>query len=404
MDRYDDGDALLPEALDRAREVGATDVEARLLYTAGTIRFGRGAFDEALPFHEHALRVAEASGDLEGQALAHHGLCETYYFFGPLETGLEHGIRADEMLRALGQRSMVAHNAYMVAWLLGSLGRWGEAVDTVDASIATSSEIGNRREEAFALYDRAELSLSAGRLADARADAERGEGVFRELEATRGAYIGLAVQNDVAAEAWAAEAWALEGMSRRAEEALRLADEIGSRFMRAPILAFVGWARLSEGDRAEAERCFAEARALDDAFTHVAWSGRIEVLAREWSMDAAALADVAERIERLVLPTNAFWGGWGTYARALSALLEGRHQEALAQASSALDLAESSSERRLRRRAHRVAWRSLDGLGRAHEGERHRAEAIAIVEEEAAAAGELRDAFLARSDVSELLA
>jgi len=399
MDRYDEGDALLPEALDRAREVGATDVEVRLLYTAGTIRFGRGAFDEALPLHEHALRVAEATDDLEGQALAHHGLCETSFFHGPFEGGLEHGVRADEMLRALGQRSMVAHNAYMVAWLLGFQGRWDEAVRTVDASIATSSEIGNRREEAFALYDRAELWLSAGRLDEARTDAEHGEAVFRELDAARGTYIGLVVQNDVAAEAWA-----LDGMSERAEEALRLVDELDSRFMRPPILAFVGWSRLHTGDLDEAERCFAEARALDDAFLHVAWSGRVEVLAREWSMDAAGLADVAVRIERLVLPANAFWGAWGPYARALSALLEGRHERALAAAADALDLARASSERRLRWRAHRVAWRALGALGRSSEGEGHRAEARAIVEAVASAAGAHRASFLARPDVSELLA
>jgi class 3 adenylate cyclase/tetratricopeptide (TPR) repeat protein len=399
LDRYDEGDELLPLALDRAREVGAADLEARLLYTAGTIRFGRGAFDEALPFHEHALRVAESSGDLEGQALAHHGLCETYFFFGPLGEGLRHGLRADELLRALGQRSMVAHNAYMVAWLLGFEGRWDEAVETVNGSIATSGEIGNRREEAFALFDRAELFLSAGRLADAFADAQRGTEVFRELGVVRGTYVGLHVSTEVLAEAWG-----LDGMAGWADEALRLADDLGSRFMRPPLLAYAGWARLAAGDRAAAERCFAEARAQNDAFLQVAWSCRTEVLAHEWSGDAPGLADAAVRIERLVLPSNAFFGAWGPYARALADLLEGRHEEALAASTRALELAGSVSERRLAWRARRVAWRALDALGRLEEGELHRAEAAAMVDAEASAAGSLREAFVARPDVAELLA
>jgi hypothetical protein len=54
------------------------------LYTAGTIRFGRGEFHDALPLHGQALEIAQASGDLEGQALAHHGLCETYFFIWPI--------------------------------------------------------------------------------------------------------------------------------------------------------------------------------------------------------------------------------------------------------------------------------------------------------------------------------
>jgi tetratricopeptide (TPR) repeat protein len=398
MDRYDEGDELLPSALDRARQVGAADLEVRLLYTAGTIRFGRGAFDEAMPFHEHALRIAEASGDLVGQALAHHGLCETYFFSGPLETGLEHGLRADEMLRELGQRSMVAHNAYMVAWLLGFLGRWDEAFRTVNGSIATSSEIGNRREEAFALFDRAELLLSAGRPAEAWADAERGAEVFRDLGAARGHYIGLTVMNDIAAEVHA-----LDGMSVRADEALRLADEIGSRFMVPSLLAYAGWARLAAGDREEAERYFSKARGPDDAFLDVAWSSQVEVLAREWSSDAVALGDLAARIDELVITSNAFWGAWGTFAGALSALLQDRHEEALDAAIAVLDLAAPMAERRLLWRAHRVAWRALERLGRASEGEPHRAEAVGLVEAEAAAAGALRETFLARPDVAELL-
>src|SRR4249920_965396 len=164
LDRYEEGRALLPEALERARAVGLGDVEARLLYTAGTIRFGRGEFGDALDLHGQALAIARRGGDVEGQALAHHGLCESYFFAGPLGDGLEHGLLADAQFRELGQRSMVAHNGYMVAWLLGFVGRPEEAMARANASIETSHEIGNVREEGFGMFDRAELHLSAGRL------------------------------------------------------------------------------------------------------------------------------------------------------------------------------------------------------------------------------------------------
>src|SRR4029453_1577130 len=62
LDRYDEGGAPLPEALERARAVGLGDVEARLLYTAGTMRFGRGEFGEALDMHGQALSTPPRGG------------------------------------------------------------------------------------------------------------------------------------------------------------------------------------------------------------------------------------------------------------------------------------------------------------------------------------------------------
>jgi class 3 adenylate cyclase/tetratricopeptide (TPR) repeat protein len=398
VDRYDEGQALLPEALERARAAGLADVEARLLYTAGTIRFGRGEFAASLPMHERALQVAAESGDLEGQALAHHGLCESLFFTWPIETALVHGETADRMLRELGQRSMVAHNAYMVSWALGHLGRWDEAMATVNASIQTSHEIGNRREEAFALYNRAELFLSAGRLEEAWRDGDRGRSLFREIGTPRGEIVGCGALNDVAAEAGA-----MDRLAETAAAALALSDELGSSFQRGNVLAYAGWAALLSGDREEAERRFAGARANFGAL-EVAWVGAIEVTAREWAADPAGLRSVASRIRELVLPRSAFWGAWGVYGTALADLLDGDEEASLAGALTALDLATRTSEHRLRWRSSRVAWKALQGLGRTEEAEPYRARAMDLVRSAAEASGELRESFLARPEVAELLA
>jgi tetratricopeptide (TPR) repeat protein len=396
LDRYDEGQELLPLALERARAVGLADVEARLLYTAGTFRFGRGEFEDALPLHERALSLAEASGDLEGQALAHHGLCETYFFVWPLESALEHGRTADRMLRELGQRSMVAHNAYMVGWALGMLGRWGEALATVEGSIETSREIGNRRDEAFALFDRSHLLLAAGRLDEAWGEAERGRDLFRELGLPRGEMVALGVMNDVAAEAWD-----LDRLAENARVALELSDGLGSAFNRENVLAYAGWAALAAGDRAEAERRFAEIRTFRSPLG-VAWSGVAEALAREWAGDIGGLRSVAERFDGLAAPS--FWSSWGTYARAVVALEEGRPQEALAAATAVSDRAAADGQQRLRWRTSRVAWRALSALGRGSDAGACREDAIAAVQETSGPdPGPLAEAFLSRPDVAELL-
>ncbi len=171
LDRYGEGQRILPEALERARASGASDLEARLLYTAGTIAFGRGAFNEALGYHQDALRTAGASGDAEGEALARHGLTETRYFLGPFEEGLDQGLRADEILRSLGQKPMVHHNEYMVAWLEWFLGRSDVAREKADAAVGGCLEVGNRRDEVMARNARLEIRLSSGDIGGALEDA-----------------------------------------------------------------------------------------------------------------------------------------------------------------------------------------------------------------------------------------
>ena len=399
LDRYDEGEQRLSEALSRAGAAGLGDVEARLLYTAGGIRFGRGEFAEALPLHERALAVARAAGDVEGQALAHHGLCENYFFQGPFEQGLAHGNEADRLFRELGQRQMVAHNAYMLAWLLGFSGRPDEALEVVEASIETSHEIGSAREEAFALFDRSEVNLSAGRLDVALADAERGTLILVELGLSRGELIGCNVLNEVAAEAWD-----LDSIVDRARRAMEISGTLPGTFQRVIALGFAAWAALAGGDRAEAELLLAEARSIEHAFLDLAWGARLEVQLWEWAGEAAALEAAGARMSERVLPTNAFWGAWGPYARGLAALIEGRSQDALDGALAALELASTTGERRLAWRAGRVAWRALEGLGRPDEAQAHRKQAVAVVHDVAAASsGPLREGFLGRSDVAELL-
>ena len=398
LDRYDEAQERLTLALERARAVGLADVEARLLYTAGTTRFGRGEFVDALPLHERALEVATASGDLEGQALAHHGLCETYFFVWPIETGLEHGQIADRLLRELGQRSMVAHNEYMVSWALTFLGRWDEAKAVAEHSIDTSAEIGNPREEAFALQNRAMLLLSRGLLDDAWRDGGRGRELFRDLGLPRGEMVACNVLNEVAAEAGD-----LERLAENARTARALSDALGSDFQRGLVLAFDGWAALASGDRGAGASLLARSRSTQSGLG-VAWPGAIEVRAWEWARDPVGLRSIAERIEGLVLPGSRFWGVWALYARALADLLEGDVEGAYEGATTAIGIARPVAERRVEWRSGRVAWRALEALGRVEEARRHREEAAIIVRDfRDHASGRLREAFLARPDVIELL-
>jgi tetratricopeptide (TPR) repeat protein len=391
----------LPEALEKARAVGAADLEARLLYTAGTIQFGRGAFADALPFHEEALRVAVAHDDAEGRALAHHGLCETYFFLGPFARGLEHGRAADLLLRELAQRPMVAHNAYMISWLEWFLGSFDDAYETVNGSIREAREIGNRRDEAFGLNNRAELHLASGALGDALADAKTSFELARELQIPRGEMIARNVRVDVLAETYA-----FDRLARDAEEALRISDALGGTFQRAISISTDGWLALRGGDRAEAERRFEQAWELaGSTLLDVAWCCRTQILAWEEAGEPTRLEAVGAKLEGALLPEAPAWGAWGIVARALAALLREEWEPALDHAERAIREAARATERRVAWRASRVSGLALHALGRRDEAAVRSAEAAEVVRGMAASLDEedLRAAFLARPHVSALL-
>jgi tetratricopeptide (TPR) repeat protein len=250
------------------------------------------------------------------------------------------------------------------------------------------------------LHDRAELYLSAGRLDAALADGIRGTAMLRDLGVVRGVIIGEIIQSSVAAEAWA-----FERMRGPASDALELSDALGGTFMRAPTLAYRAWTLLADGKVREAEQHLTQARAIADVFLHRAWMNRIEVLIQEWAGDADALAEIADRIERDVLPSSTYWGMWGPYARALSASHRGRHADASRDARTALEMAARFGDHRVIWRAARVAWRAAVELGEPAEAERFREQARATVRGLAAnATGDLADGFRARPDVAEVLA
>lgn len=343
--------------------------------------------------------VATASGDREGQALAHHGLCESYFFLTPFERSLEHGQRADTLLRELGQKPMVAHNAYMVSWALGFLGRWSEGLTMVQASVAGSREIGNRRDEAFALFNRAEILLGLGQMSEALADAELATSILRELDLPRGELVGLNVTSDVLGELWQ-----LDRLVENAEKALRTSDAFGGRFHRPEALAGMGWRSLVLGDRDGAQAYFREAHDADAAPLDVMWSGRTEVLAWEWAGDIEGLERIAARlIERFGEPRGV-WGIWGGYASALAASLDERWADASELARAVLEEAGSCSEMRAEWRAAAVAARSLRILGRVDEAERCRIRGAAILRPVLdSVPDELRSVFAAKPAAAELL-
>ncbi len=400
QDRFDEGREALPEALNKARALRADDLLARLLYTGGTMAFGRGEWKESVAYHREAVQVARGAGDIEGQAFAEHGLCETYDLWGYFAEGLEHGLRSSELLRKVGNRPMLYHNEYMVALGLWALGRLAESLRSYRGALEGAHELGDRRNEAAARQAGALTRLWMGDLGGALADADRAVEIQREVPSPRQQLTGLVFRMDTLAE--------LRAMDRLAEDVPRaraLSDEIGGRYVRPRLSAYEAWLALDQEDEAAAHSLFERARreSADVPFEALV-SARLELLAWHEARDPAAVRAAADLLIELAEERSPPFLAWGKWGQAAAAALAGEWEEAL-RWTEASRAAGAGPESPAAWRAAAVASRACAALGRGAEASAWRQDATAILRRMVEGLDDppARAAFLGRPDVAELL-
>lgn len=376
-DRYEDGRRVLSDALELTRSVGARDLEARLLYTAGTFAFGRGEWDEALAYQREALAAAV---DEEGEAFARHGLVDACALKGAFREGLEHADRGSELARKLGLRPLLYENEYMRGLILVHLGRLAEAAAALDEAVTGTQELGDRRNEGAALGNRSGLRLVAGDVGGALLDGEAAMNAVTDLESPR---IKLTCST------YLMEALAHAGMFERLEEEVRaglaLSDEIGGAYWRSRLHAFDGWLALRAGAIDVAESLFAQARDLAGvSLLDAMICAQIELLAWEQAGRPEPLREAARRLREPAAEESPPFVAWGDYGVALSAALVEDWETARTQTEVALARAEAMGEELLVWRALALLARALAEVGRAEEARECRAEATRKLEHMAA--------------------
>jgi class 3 adenylate cyclase/tetratricopeptide (TPR) repeat protein len=351
QDRYEEAQKLIPGALEVARSSGMPDVEARLLYQGGAIAWSRGDWAGARSSHRAALEVAEAAGDLEGQAYARHGLTETGLLRGPLEDALAEAERSRSLWLRLGWRPMILRAGELLGWLLVLLGRLDEAESVLDETIAGQRELGLRRDEASTLVPRILAELARGRLGPALAHADEAVEIASTVDAPRAELVTCLFRVLLHAEVRAPDL--AEPDLRRAWD---VGERLGVRLLRPGILAARGWLRAEAGDREAANDAFLAARReAGDGILHRIVCAWFEIRGRAIVDDPSKLREVG----RWVLDSDTDPGP-PTSALALWALaradaLDGKRRHAHERAQEALRLAERAGDQTMRWRAAAIA-------------------------------------------------
>jgi tetratricopeptide (TPR) repeat protein len=370
QDRYDEGRKVLDQALESAR-VYAPDLEAWLLYTAGTIAFGRGEWKDSIRYQQDALTLAEESGDREDQALAQHGLSETLLFSASFREALEHGHRSSELLRDLEQWPMYHHNEYTIGWILMVMGRFEEALRRLDESIAGVQEFGDQRNEVHARSARGVARSAIGDLGGAIEEIDECLRIAGGIRSIRTAMITHTFACVVMAEVGD-----FERVAGHAAEARRLSDQLGGRQLRPRLLGYEAWCALQEGRREEAERL---TDVGDELLEGALWESmayfRVSIMAWGEAGDGDRVAELSERLCRLAEGESVLFEAWGEFGRSWAQLLGPEPERAVAPALRGLDIAREIGDVTLVWRLAGAAAEAYRAIGKAEEARPLHAEA-----------------------------
>ena len=171
LGRYTEAIPRLEQALQIARDAGLPSEEVYVLYQIGWCYGELGDTARAVEYSQESLRLAEESGEVIAHGDTMSLLGWYYGKLGQVEQSVDFSRRAVDMLRGKSNPNSVATALANLAGVLLDAGQYDEAIARAMESLETDADSVNLRNWNHGFMARAHLAL--GRLADARAAAER---------------------------------------------------------------------------------------------------------------------------------------------------------------------------------------------------------------------------------------
>jgi DNA-binding CsgD family transcriptional regulator/energy-coupling factor transporter ATP-binding protein EcfA2 len=270
---YDRTGAYCRAALDLAQRIGDQQLVARSLNQLGNWHVNRDEPGTAIPLHEQALAICEATGDRVGLADTLDLLGIAHYMHCDLPASTTYFGRAVPLLRELDDRQRLATTLSVMALNGGELdgviaapvfraGRFW--VECVESGLALAREIGWPTGEAFGLFVLSTVTGVRGDLPRAMDAAVEGCALAERI-----GHPEWIVGNATMLSVMYRELFALTDAAAFGERALAAASGLGARFWVMTTTSTLASAYIEAGD-------LARATALLDAFmpalkSHLAW-------------------------------------------------------------------------------------------------------------------------------------
>ncbi len=367
----------LERALDVSGELGDPLLQAQTLNRIGNVHLNRDQPDRALPYHQQALRIFEAAGDLRGQVETLELLAVTHYNLADVVEGAACDERSLELARRLDDRSGIFHASIHLLLPLRMDTEVGPPVEIERLAALGEAALRIAREMGWPGGEGQALSL-LGELYGLLGHYDRALPYLR-------AALTLAGQLNQPAGMSAGErmlAWilmdllAFDEATQRLERAIALAQEAGADLFGHIAALALASTHIALGSRADLQRA---AALLEDVSSgdepprlrnaREAWLVRAEL---ELAQGDAASA--LRRVEALISSTQHL-DTYGLRGVPRLAKLQGDALLALGRpgaAESALGAAMDGAEAQSRRP---LLWRTHISLGKAFLAQRHKADA-----------------------------
>lgn len=229
-------------ALEGARRAGHTRGEGTMLRSLGTLAIYQRRYGEARERLLAALVHLERTDDIQGLAITRRNLAVCARFLGDLADGVRYCEESLVLFRRAGDYSGLSHALGLLAQMEIDQGNPERGVELSNQAIDVSYVAGSLRSRTQNLYRLAEALLGTGRSAQAERVCHDVVGLTRGQGDRLGEAHGLCVLGEAQ---WRQN----EPHKARASllRALRLAEEVGDRFLQARIITHLACAQAVRG-------------------------------------------------------------------------------------------------------------------------------------------------------------
>ncbi|MBW3468079.1 ATP-binding protein [Arthrospiribacter ruber] len=158
------------EAIELAKSLGNANLAAQNINRLGVYYRNKNLQEEALLLYEQALDLSRKAGlgIQTGHSLNNIG--QIYNYRDLFEEALSHYEEAEEYFLNANDQDGLGYNYTGKALVLGELGRYLEAIQTIDRAIEIRERLGNERQLAVSKFNRANLLMEMGDLDNAEID------------------------------------------------------------------------------------------------------------------------------------------------------------------------------------------------------------------------------------------
>jgi two-component system, sensor histidine kinase and response regulator len=159
-----------PEAIRLARVVGDTELEAQNLNRLGVYYRNMNLQEDALKLYEEALTISKKTNIPVQIGHSLNNIGQIYFFQDQFEESLHYYSEAESKFLEIQDMEGLAYNYNGMSLVLSAVGRFDEALETINKAIKIREESGNERQLTVSKFNRAGILMSMGDFTNAEPD------------------------------------------------------------------------------------------------------------------------------------------------------------------------------------------------------------------------------------------